>query len=102
MNKAFTEQTGYTWEEVRGKNPRFLQSGRHDKTFFKRMWEVIEEQGMWQGEMWDRHKDGEAYPEWLTINSIKDVKGRVASYVGITHFKSKRRVNWNPWPIGMR
>ncbi|MEJ2693710.1 MAG: diguanylate cyclase [Candidatus Thiodiazotropha sp.] len=93
VNQAFTEQTGYTWEEVRGKNPRFLQSGRHDKAFFKRMWEAIEEQGMGKGEIWDRRKDGEVYPEWLTINSIKDIKGRVANYVGIfldiTHFKSK-------------
>ncbi len=93
VNRAFTEQTGYTWEEVRGLNPRFLQSGRHDKAFFKRMWESIEEQGVWQGEIWDRRKDGEVYPEWLTINSIKDVKGRVANYVGIffdiTHFKHK-------------
>ena len=93
VNRAFTKLTGYAQEEVLGRNPSFLRSGRHNKQFFHSMWESIEKQGLWQGEIWNRHKDGKIYPEWLTITAIKDDKGAVANYVGmfldITHFKVK-------------
>ncbi|MCU7906163.1 MAG: diguanylate cyclase [Candidatus Thiodiazotropha sp. (ex Epidulcina cf. delphinae)] len=91
VNRAFSELTGYSSEEVMGKDPNFLHSGRHSKQFFISMWESIGRQGLWQGEIWNRRKDGEIFPEWLTITSIKNQKGEVANYVGmfldISHFK---------------
>ncbi|MBK7993661.1 MAG: PAS domain S-box protein [Blastocatellia bacterium] len=83
INPAFTTITGYTEEEVVGKNPRFLQSGRHDTSFYNNLWQSINVKGEWQGEIWNRRKNGEIYPEWLTISTIKDEKGRVTNYVAI-------------------
>ncbi len=82
VNKAFTEDTGYTTEEVVGKTPRLLKSGRHDEDFYRKMWESINSQGTWQGEIWDRRKDGEIYPKWLTISAVRGNDGIVTNYVG--------------------
>lgn len=69
VNAAFTAVTGYSREEVIGKNPRLLQSGRHDAKFYANMWQSIRETGRWQGEIWNRRKNGEIFPEWLTITA---------------------------------
>lgn len=83
VNDAFTKVTGYSADEVVGKKPSMLASGRHDKDFYEVMWERIRTQGWWQGEIWNRRKSGEVYPEWLTVNTVHDSDGKVANYVGI-------------------
>jgi len=83
VNQAFTNDTGYTAEEAVGQTARILKSGRHDAEFYKRMWESINRTGTWQGEIWDRRKNGEIYPKWLTITAVKDNDGVVTHYVGI-------------------
>ncbi|OYV96587.1 MAG: hypothetical protein B7Z62_07915 [Deltaproteobacteria bacterium 37-65-8] len=82
VNQAFTEDTGYTAEEVIGKTPRLLSSGRHKAAFYSEMWKTIHRTGTWQGEIWDRRKNGEIYPKWLTITAVKDAHGIVTHYVG--------------------
>ena len=70
VNPAFTDITGYTLEEVKGQNPRMFRSGRHDRDFYQTMWKAIETDGFWQGEIWDRRKNGEIHAKLLTINTI--------------------------------
>src|SRR5262249_33566093 len=70
-------------EEVIGKNPRILQSGRHNGDFYKRFWDSLNRTGQWQGEIWNRRKSGELYPEWLTISTIKDGDGEIINYVAV-------------------
>ncbi|MEO8343274.1 MAG: EAL domain-containing protein [Gallionella sp.] len=82
VNQAFTEATGYTAEEAVGQTPRLLKSGRHNADFYAAMWECIHRSGSWQGEIWDRRKNGEIYPKWLTITAIKATDGAVTHYVG--------------------
>lgn len=81
VNTAFTRMTGYTWEDVAGKNPRLLSSGRNTAEEYADMWHHIQEQGQWQGELWDRHKDGHVYPKWITISTIHDSQGNVTHYI---------------------
>lgn len=82
VNQAFTETTGYTTEEIVGQNPRLLKSGRHNAAFYAAMWETIKNTGGWQGEIWDRRKNGEIYPKWLTITAVKQSDGTITHYVG--------------------
>ncbi len=82
VNKAFTQISGYTKEEVVGKNPRIMKSGRHNAEFYREMWESIKTTGSWQGEIWDRRKNGDEYAKWLTISSVKNDKGILTHYVG--------------------
>lgn len=84
VNRVFTEITGYTAEEVVGQTPRLLQSGRHDTFFYRKMWKAILGTGGWQGEIWDRRKNGDLCPLWLTISAVKDDAGAVTHFVG-TH-----------------
>ena len=84
INKAFMDISGYTAEEVVGQTPRLLKSGRHDDAFYAAMWASIASTGAWQGEVWDRRKNGEVYPKWLTISAVKSDDGVVTHYVG-TH-----------------
>ncbi|MEH6987630.1 nitrate/nitrite transporter [Cytobacillus firmus] len=72
VNPAFTKVTGYTPEEAVGKTPAILQSGKHTKEFYKQLWVEIETKGYWQGEIWNKKKNGEIFPEWLTISTIKN------------------------------
>jgi len=81
VNEAFTKSTGYTAEEAIGQTPRILESGRHDADFYRAMWETIARTGTWQGEIWDRRKNGEIYPKWLTISAVKGDDGGVTHYV---------------------
>ncbi len=81
VNNAFTNITGYCAEEVLGKNPRFLNSGRHDADFYRQMWSAVHNIGIWSGEIWNRRKSGEVYPEYLTITTVKDSYGAVSNYV---------------------
>ncbi len=90
VNKAFTESTGYTVEEAVGQTPRLLKSGRHDADFYRAMWETIHRTGTWQGEIWDRRKNGEIYPKWLTITAVKGSDCIVTHYVG-THIDITER-----------
>ena len=83
VNHAFIEMTGYRSEEVLGKNPRFLASGRHDTEFYRTMWGDIANHGYWQGEIWDKHKSGRIYPKWMSITAVRDTKGEVVNYVSI-------------------
>jgi diguanylate cyclase (GGDEF)-like protein/PAS domain S-box-containing protein len=82
VNQAFTSSTGYTAEEAVGKTPRMLKSGRHDAEFYRKMWEAILFTGTWQVEIWDRRKNGEIYPKWLTITAVNGESGIVTHYVG--------------------
>lgn len=82
VNKAFTKCTGYTAEEAVGQTPRMLKSGCHDAAFYRAMWESIHGTGTWQGEIWNRRKNGEVYPIWLTISAVKGEDGVVTHYVG--------------------
>ncbi len=83
VNTAFQEITGYSAEEVLGKNPRILSSGRQSKEFYAEMWQQLTAQGTWSGEIWDRRKNGEIYPKWLTITAVKNESGKVTEYVAI-------------------
>jgi diguanylate cyclase (GGDEF)-like protein/PAS domain S-box-containing protein len=83
INPAFEKMCGYTREEMMGNPPSILKSGRHDKNFYKEMWHAINTTGSWQGELWNRRKNGEIYPEWRTITAIKESNGSVVNYVGI-------------------
>ncbi len=82
VNPSFTRVTGYLPEDVLGKTPLLLQSGRHDAAFYRRMRETLELEGHWQGEIWNRRKSGEIYPEWLSITAVKAADGRLQHYLG--------------------
>ena len=91
VNDTFTHITGYSNNDVIGKNPKILQSGRHSLDFYKKMWAKIKKVGHWRGEIWNRRKNGEIYPEMLTISAVKNSAGMVQHYVSlstdITHTK---------------
>lgn len=82
VNHALTKITGYSDEEVVGKNPRMFKSDRHDADFFAAMWESINTTGQWTGEIWNKRKNGQEYPENLTITAVKTDKGIITNYVG--------------------
>ncbi len=83
VNPAFTKITGFSKEDVIGKTPRILQSGKHTPQFYKKMWHALLEEGVWAGEIWNRNKDGALYPEWLSITAIYDDNGAIERYVSI-------------------
>ncbi len=83
INPAFTKVTGYTAADVIGLTPRVLSSGKQDKPFFAAMWQQINTHGWWQGELWNKNKEGELYLEKLTINAIRDEEGLVTNYIAI-------------------
>ena len=81
VNPAFTRITGYTRDEAIGRNPKFMQSGRHDKEFYRQMWQSLLDEGHWQGEIWDRHKDGGVYVKTTNIVVLRHKDGSVYRYV---------------------
>ena len=83
VNNSFETVTGYNRTEVLGKNPRILQSGRHDRVFYESFWEHLSRAGYWRGEMWNRRKSGELYAAQMTISSVRDEEGEITQYVGI-------------------
>ena len=83
VNQAFQNITGYSQEEVLGKNLRILSSGRQDKAFYAAMWQQLLDNGSWSGEIWNKRKSGQIYPEWLTITAVKNEQGATTEYVGI-------------------
>jgi diguanylate cyclase (GGDEF)-like protein/PAS domain S-box-containing protein len=91
VNQAFTRMTGYSAEEAVGQTPFMLESGRHDADFYRAMWTSIDRKGFWEGEIWDRRKDGEVYPKWLTISAVKDSDGTVTNYVGMQYDITERK-----------
>ena len=80
-NPAFCRITGYAESELLGRNMKMVNSGRHDPTFYRQFWHTLEETGFWQGEIWNRRKNGEIYPEWLTINAVHGPDGELQNYV---------------------
>jgi diguanylate cyclase (GGDEF)-like protein/PAS domain S-box-containing protein len=82
VNHSFTELTGFTADEVIGQKMNILRSGIHDAGFYDDMWAAIAKTGYWQGEIWNRRKNGDTYTEWLTITAVKDHAGLITHYVG--------------------
>ncbi|MBL3601735.1 MAG: EAL domain-containing protein [gamma proteobacterium endosymbiont of Lamellibrachia anaximandri] len=94
VNRAFCGTTGYSVEEALGQTPHLLHSGQHDAAYYAEMWRSLRETGAWEGEIWNRRKNGEIYPEWLHINAIPDDQGKAGYYAGVfsdaTHHQEMR------------
>ncbi|HJV74176.1 MAG TPA: EAL domain-containing protein [Noviherbaspirillum sp.] len=91
VNSAFTTITGYSLQEVAGRNLRLLSSGRQSREFYQAMWNSINTTGKWQGEIWNIRKNGSIYPQWLNITSVKNEHGKVTNYVGVFSDISERK-----------
>lgn len=83
VNRAYTEITGYSEIEALGKNPKIIRSGRHDESFYQAMWADLIKVGYWSGEIWNRRKNGEIYPQWLTISTVQNDRNEPCNYVGV-------------------
>lgn len=83
INRAYTEITGYSEDQVVGKNPKVIKSGRHGKLFYEAMWASISKLGYWSGEIWNRRRNGEIYPQWLTITTVCNDRNEPCNYVGV-------------------
>lgn len=91
VNPAFTRVTGYSKEEALGRNAHLLASGRHDHEFYHALWEGLESKGHWEGEIWNRRKNGEVYPCWQNINPVRDKTGTLLYYVSMFSDISERK-----------
>jgi len=91
VNPAFTVITGYTPKEVIGLNPRLLKSGRHDASYYAAMWEALKSRGHWQGEIWNRHKNGNIYVEWLSISRIEADETTGGHYLAVFNDITQRK-----------
>ncbi len=94
VNRAFTQITGYSAEEVIGKNPRILKSGEQGPEFYKEMWETLLSTGAWQGEVMDRRKSGEVYPKWLSIAVVRNEQGEITNYIALFTDITERRASF--------
>lgn len=93
VNRAFTEITGYQELEVLGQNPRLLKSGRHDQEFYDCLWQKVRQTGFWQGEIWNRRKDGDIFPAWQNITAVTDENDDVVHYVSIFTDITERKIS---------
>jgi diguanylate cyclase (GGDEF)-like protein/PAS domain S-box-containing protein len=83
VNPAYCRMSGYTAAELVGRNPRLQQSGRQDKAFYRELWRALDTSGQWQGEIWNRRKNGEAYPVWQNISAVRDARGRTVQFLAV-------------------
>ncbi|MCG5513982.1 EAL domain-containing protein [Ectothiorhodospira shaposhnikovii] len=83
VNRAFSRITGYSEDEALGRNPSLLSSGRHSQSFYEQMWASLHNAGHWRGEVWNRRKNGEMYPQWATINAVRGDDGTITHYVAV-------------------
>ena len=83
VNESFCRLTGFSQPEIIGKTPRELASGRHSKEFYRHMWDQLLSTGWWEGEIWNRKKDGSHYLEWLNIKVVRDVRGAITNFIGV-------------------
>jgi diguanylate cyclase (GGDEF)-like protein/PAS domain S-box-containing protein len=90
-NHAFLDITGYSKDEIIGSNPRIIKSDKHDDLFYQNMWNSLLNDEQWQGEIWNRRKNGEIYPAWLSISSIKDENNNLTHYIGMSMDISKAK-----------
>ena len=93
VNNGFTALTGYTSNEIIGKNPRILSSGRHSKEFYEQMWSALNTVRFWQGEVWNRKKNGEVFPEWICITAIHNSAGEIMNYVATSNDISQHKAD---------
>ncbi len=91
VNRRFVEMTGYSPEDVFGKTPSILKSGRHDDRFYRNLWKQLTDSGSWQGEIWNQRRNGEVYPQWTSISLIRDDKGTIIHYLSSMVDVSKQR-----------
>ncbi len=91
VNPAFCRITGYSADEVVGHTPALLASGRHSRDFFRQMWKKLHEEQRWQGEVWNRRRNGEVYPQWLSITLVADEQGQPRNYVAMLNDISERK-----------
>ena len=99
VNPAFTDITGFSEQEALGQSPKILKSGKHDDEFYKNMWDTLATEKKWVGEIWNRKKNGELFPEWLSITAICNDKGEIEQYVSIfsditQHKEAEKRVKY--------
>lgn len=91
INHAFTEITGYNSAEVMGKNPKVLASGHHDKSFYRELWQSLETHNLWRGEIFNKRKNGDIFPEWITITCVYDAHGKLTHYIAVFFDISERK-----------
>lgn len=91
INPAFTRITGYTQDEIQGRTPRILSSGKHDIEYYRNFWRALHSQQHWAGEIWNRRKNGEIYLEWLTVNALQDHHGTPLFYVAVFRDETERK-----------
>lgn len=85
VNHAFSQITGYSAAEAVGCNPSILQSGHHNESFYASLWQSLENTGVWDGEIWNKRKNGDIYPEYLNISAVKGQTGTITNYVASFH-----------------
>ena len=90
-NRSFEQITGYDLSEVIGREPRLLKSGLHDGEFYRTLWSTVARTGRWQGEIWNRRKNGEVYPQWLNISTVRDAHGELLHYIAVFSDITKRK-----------